>query len=48
MCRLFSITSKDPLSPMVAIRALDVMKEGHDGSGLGIFLTDLGGDFEQF
>jgi len=33
---------------MVAIRALDVMKEGHDGSGLGIFLTDLGGDFEQF
>ncbi|MDP1990397.1 MAG: glutamate synthase, partial [Syntrophales bacterium] len=48
MCRLFAITSKDPLSPMVAIRALDVMKEGHDGSGLGIFLTDLGGDFEQF
>ena len=48
MCRLFSITSKEPLSPMVAIRALDVMKEGHDGSGLGIFLTDLGGDFEQF
>ncbi len=33
---------------MVAIRALDVMKEGHDGSGVGLFLTDLGGDFEQF
>ena len=48
MCRLFAITSKDPLSPMVAIRALDVMKEGHDGSGVGLFLTDLGGDFEQF
>lgn len=48
MCRLLAITSKDPLSPMVAIRALNVMKEGHDGSGLGIFLTDLGGIFEQF
>lgn len=48
MCRLFAITSKDPLSPMVAFRALNVMKEGHDGSGLGLFLTDLGGDFEQF
>ncbi len=48
MCRLFAITSKDPLSPMVAINALNVMKEGHDGSGVGLFLTDLGGDFEQF
>ena len=48
MCRLFAITSKDPLSPMVAINALDVMKEGHDGSGVGLFMTDLGGDFEQF
>ena len=48
MCRLFALTSKDPLSPMAAIRALDVMKEGHDGSGVGLFLTDLGGDFEQF
>jgi len=48
MCRLFSITSKDPLSPMVAIRALDVMKEVHDGSGVGLFMTDMGGDFEQF
>lgn len=48
MCRLFSITSNDPLSPMVAIRALDVMKEGHDGSGVGLFLTDLGGEFQNF
>ncbi len=48
MCRLFAITSTEPQSPMVAIRALDVMKEGHDGSGVGLFLTDLGGDFEQF
>ena len=48
MCRLFGITSREPLSPMFAIRALDVMKEGHDGSGVGLFLTDLGGDFESF
>ena len=48
MCRLFALTSKDPLSPMAAIHALDVMKEGHDGSGVGLLLTDLGGDFEQF
>lgn len=48
MCRLLAITSNEPLSPMVAIRALNVMKEGHDGSGLGIFLTDLAGTFEQF
>ena len=48
MCRLFGITSREPLSPMFAIRALDVMKEGHDGSGVGLFLTDLGGGFESF
>ncbi|HOK07413.1 MAG TPA: glutamate synthase [Syntrophales bacterium] len=48
MCRLFAVTSREPLSPMVAVRALDVMKEGHDGSGMGLFLTDLGGPFERF
>ncbi len=48
MCRLFAVTSTEPLSPMVAINALNVMKEGHDGSGVGLFLTDLGGEFEQF
>ncbi|HQL00192.1 MAG TPA: glutamate synthase, partial [Smithellaceae bacterium] len=48
MCRLFAITSNEPLSPMVAINALNVMKEGHDGSGVGLFLTDLGGEFEKF
>ena len=47
MCRLFAITSKDPLSPMRAIEALDVMREGHDGSGVGLFLRDLGGPFEH-
>jgi len=33
---------------MVAIRALNAMKEGHDGSGVGLMLTDLGGELEQF
>ncbi len=32
MCRLFAVTSETPLSPMTAIHALDVMKEGHDGN----------------
>ena len=47
MCRLFAITSKEPLSPMVALEALDVMREGHDCSGVGIFLRDLAGPFEE-
>ncbi len=47
MCRLFAITSEEPLSPMVAFEALDVMREGHDGSGVGLFLRDLGGPFEE-
>ena len=48
MCRLFSITSDAPLSPMVALEALEVMHEGHDGSGVGLLLRDLGGPFEEF
>ena len=47
MCRLFAVTSDTPLSPMIAVRALDVMKEGHDGSGVGLFLSGLGGHFEE-
>ncbi len=47
MCRLFAITSEEPLSPMVAIEALDVMREGHDGSGVGLFMRDLSGPFED-
>jgi len=48
MCRLFSLTSRDPVSPIKAIEALEMMKEGHDGSGIGIFLSDLGGPFCDF
>jgi hypothetical protein len=47
MCRLFAISSEKPLSPMIALEALDVMREGHDGSGVGLFLRDLGGPFEE-
>jgi len=47
MCRLIAITSEAPMSPMTAIRALDVMKEGHDGSGVGLFLSDLSGPFQD-
>ncbi len=47
MCRLIAITSDTPVSPMVALNALDVMREGHDGSGVGLFLRDLGGPWED-
>ncbi len=47
MCRLIAMTSSEPLSPILAMRALDVMREGHDGSGVGLFMSDLGGPFED-
>lgn len=47
MCRLAAITSKEYISPMEPILALETMKEGHDGSGLGITMKDLGGEFEK-
>ena len=47
MCRLIALTSEEPLSPMIALRALDVMREGHDGSGVGLLLRDLAGPFEK-
>ncbi len=45
MCRLFALSSSEPISPMRAIKALDVMREGHDGSGVGLFLSGLGEPF---
>jgi len=45
MCRLSAITAGDYFSPMENIMALDTMKEGHDGSGLGLTLKNLGGEF---
>lgn len=47
MCRLAAITSNKYFSPMENILALETMKEGHDGSGLGLTLKDLGGEFEE-
>src|SRR5512139_4268348 len=47
MCRLAAVTSRDYISPMEPILALEAMKEGHDGSGLGLTLKDLGGEFEE-
>lgn len=47
MCRLVAITSDRYFSPMENILALETMKEGHDGSGMGLVLKDLGGEFEE-
>ncbi|HXX81582.1 MAG TPA: glutamate synthase [Thermodesulfovibrionales bacterium] len=47
MCRLAAITSKEYFSPMENILALETMKEGHDGSGLGLVLKDLGDEFQE-
>lgn len=47
MCRLAAITSNKYFSPMENIIALETMKEGHDGSGMGLMLKNLGGEFEE-
>jgi hypothetical protein len=47
MCRLCALVSSEYFSPMENILSLETMKEGHDGSGLGLVLRDLGGDFEN-
>lgn len=47
MCRLIAITSSEYFSPMENIIAIETMKEGHDGSGLGLVLKNLGGEFEE-
>src|SRR3990172_3945509 len=47
MCRLVAITSNRYISPMENIMSLETMKEGHDGSGLGLVLKDLGGEFKN-
>jgi len=47
MCRLAAITSDEYFSPIDNVLALETMKEGHDGSGMGLVLKDLGGEFEE-
>lgn len=48
MCRLVAITSDKYFSPIENITAIDTMREGYDGSGLGLVLKNLGGEFETF
>ena len=47
MCRLIALTSDHFLSPLEAIDGLTAMREGYDGSGVGLLLRDLGGPFES-
>jgi glutamate synthase domain-containing protein 1 len=47
MCRLIAITSENYISPMDAVSALETMKEGHDGSGMGLILKNLGGELSE-
>ena len=47
MCRLAAITSDKHFSPMENILALETMKEGNDGSGLGLTMKNLDGEFEK-
>lgn len=47
MCRLAAITSSEYVSPMELAVAMETMKEGHDGSGMGMLLKNLGGEFEE-
>jgi glutamate synthase domain-containing protein 1 len=47
MCRLAAITSNNYFSPIENILALETMKEGHDGSGLGLVMKELGGEFKE-
>lgn len=48
MCRLAAVTSDEFLNPMICIEALETMHEGHDGSGMGLILKDLGGELAEF
>lgn len=45
MCRLIALTSQDHTCPLEAINGLSAMREGYDGSGMGLLLRDLGGPF---
>jgi hypothetical protein len=47
MCRLVAITADEYFSPLENIIALETMKEGHDGSGMGLILKGIGGEFEE-
>jgi len=46
MCRLALKTATDPFSPFEVLTAMEAMKEGYDGSGLGLLLRGM--EFEDF
>jgi glutamate synthase domain-containing protein 1 len=46
MCRLALKTANEPFSPYTVLTAMEAMKEGYDGSGLGILLRGM--EFEDF
>lgn len=46
MCRLALKTASEPFSPYEVLTAMEAMKEGYDGSGLGLLLRGM--EFEDF
>ncbi len=46
MCRLALKTANEPFSPYTVLTAMEAMKEGYDGSGLGLLLRGM--VFEDF
>ena len=46
MCRLALKTANEPFSPYDVLKAMEAMKEGYDGSGLGLLLRGM--EFEDF
>lgn len=46
MCRLALKTAREPFSPYEVLTAMEAMKEGYDGSGLGLLLRGM--EFEDF
>jgi glutamate synthase domain-containing protein 1 len=46
MCRLALKTAREPFSPYDVLTAMEAMKEGYDGSGLGLLLRGM--EFEDF
>lgn len=47
VCRLCRVAI-EPHFPMVAIKAFEVMKEGHNGSVVGLFMAHLDGELGSF
>ena len=46
MCRLAMKTASEPFSPYSVLEAMEAMREGYDGSGLGLLLRGV--EFADF